>query len=105
MHALSARAWMLTTLSPIPRLPPLCSHPRARPTANAITKRTNRQNRRGNRIASGTSLQEIARQFGGRHHIIVLHSINKIEQMCRTDEALNRTITRLVDTVVARTLC
>jgi len=30
---------------------------------------------------------------------MVLHSVNKIEAMRRTDEALNRTITRLVDTV------
>ena len=34
-----------------------------------------------------------------RHHAMVLHSVNKIEAMRRTDEALNRTITRLVDTV------
>jgi len=34
-----------------------------------------------------------------RHHATVLHSVNKIEAMRRTDEALNRTITRLVDTV------
>jgi chromosomal replication initiation ATPase DnaA len=27
----------------------------------------------------------------------VLHSINKIEEMQRTDEALNRTITQLMD--------
>jgi hypothetical protein len=33
----------------------------------------------------------------------VLHSINKVEAMRRTDEALNRAITRLVNAVVART--
>ena len=43
-------------------------------------------------------MQEIGREFGGRHHTTVLHSINKIEAMRRTDEALNRTISRLIDT-------
>ena len=52
---------------------------------------------------TGASLQEIGREFGGRHHSTVLHSINKIDAMRRTDEALNRTITRLVDAVVAQT--
>jgi DnaA-like protein len=46
----------------------------------------------------GASLQEIGREFGGKHHTTVLHSINKIEAMRRTDEALNRTISRLIDT-------
>ena len=50
----------------------------------------------------GASLQEIGRQFGGRHHTTVLHSIKKIEAMRRSDEALNRTITRLMDAVVAQ---
>ena len=49
------------------------------------------------RQLTGESLQEIAREFGGRHHTTVLHSINKIEEMQRTDEALNRTITQLMD--------
>jgi len=48
-------------------------------------------------------MQEIGREFGGRHHTTVLHSINKIEEMRRADEAVSRTITRLVDTAVART--
>jgi hypothetical protein len=55
------------------------------------------------RQLTGASLQEIGRQFGGRHHTTVLHSINKIEAMRRTDEALNRTITRLVNAVVEQT--
>jgi chromosomal replication initiator protein len=52
---------------------------------------------------TGASLEEIGREFGGRHHTTVLHSINKVEAMRRTDEALNRAITRLVNAVVART--
>ena len=43
------------------------------------------------------SLPEIGRQFGGKHHTTVLHSINKIEDMRRSDKDLNRVITRLMD--------
>ena len=43
------------------------------------------------------SLPEIGRQFGGKHHTTVLHSIHKIEELRRSDKDLNRTITRLMD--------
>ena len=43
------------------------------------------------------SLPEIGRQFGGKHHTTVLHSVNKIGEMRRSDKELNRTITRLMD--------
>jgi len=43
------------------------------------------------------SLPEIGRQFGGKHHTTVLHSINKIEELRRSDKDLNRTIARLMD--------
>jgi hypothetical protein len=52
------------------------------------------------RQLTGVTLQEIGREFGGRHHSTVLHSINKIEEMPRTDEPLDRTITQLMDSVV-----
>jgi hypothetical protein len=52
---------------------------------------------------TGASLQEIGREFGGRHHTTVLHSINKIEAMRRSDEAWNRMITRLVNAFAAQT--
>jgi chromosomal replication initiator protein len=45
------------------------------------------------------SLPEIGRQFGGKHHTTVLHSINKIETLRHTDKDLNRTLTRLLDTL------
>ena len=54
------------------------------------------------RQVTGASLQEIEREFGGRHHTTVLHSINKIEATLSVDEAVSRTKTRPVDTVVAR---
>ena len=42
-------------------------------------------------------MQEIGREFGGRHHTTVLHSVNKIEEMRRSNKALDHTIMRLVD--------
>jgi chromosomal replication initiator protein len=47
------------------------------------------------RQVTGATLKEIGQEFGGRHHSTALHSINKIEAMRRTDEALNHTIIRL----------
>jgi hypothetical protein len=55
------------------------------------------------RQLTGASLQEIGRQFGGRHHTTVLHSIDRIEAMRRTDEALNRVITQLMGSVATQT--
>ncbi len=46
---------------------------------------------------TSASLPEIGRQFGGKHHTTVLHSINKIETLRRIDKELNRTISRLLD--------
>ena len=43
------------------------------------------------------SLPEIGRQFGGKHHTTVLHSINKIDTLRRNDKDLNRTINKLLD--------
>ena len=43
------------------------------------------------------SLPEIGKQFGGKHHTTVLHSINKIESLRQKDKDLNRTINRLLD--------
>jgi chromosomal replication initiator protein len=46
---------------------------------------------------TSASLPEIGRQFGGKHHTTVLHSINKIETQRQTDKDLNKTINRLLD--------
>ncbi len=48
---------------------------------------------------TSASLPEIGRQFGGKHHTTVLHSVNKIESLRHTDKDLNRTISRLLDTL------
>jgi len=41
------------------------------------------------------SLPQIGREFGGKHHTTVLHSINKIGQQRKTDKDLNRIINKL----------
>jgi chromosomal replication initiator protein len=46
---------------------------------------------------TSASLPEIGRQFGGKHHTTVLHSIHKIETLRRADKDLNKTINRLLD--------
>lgn len=44
-----------------------------------------------------SSLPEIGRQFGGKHHTTVLHSIQKIEQLRHDDPDLNRMIHSIID--------
>jgi len=46
---------------------------------------------------TSASLPEIGRQFGGKHHTTVLHSIHKIENLRHVDKELNKTINRLLD--------
>jgi chromosomal replication initiator protein len=46
---------------------------------------------------TSASLPEIGKQFGGKHHTTVLHSINKIESLRQVDKDLNKTINRLLD--------
>jgi chromosomal replication initiator protein len=45
------------------------------------------------------SLPEIGRQFGGKHHTTVMHSIAKIDEQRRTDKALNQTVNKLMETL------
>jgi len=45
------------------------------------------------------SLPEIGRQFGGKHHTTVMHSIGKIDEQRRTDKDLNRTVNKLMETL------
>ena len=45
------------------------------------------------------SLPEIGRQFGGKHHTTVMHSISKIDEGRRTDKDLNRTLNKLMETL------
>jgi chromosomal replication initiator protein len=43
------------------------------------------------------SLPEIGRQFGGKHHTTVLHSVEKIEENRKTDKDLNRMLNKLTE--------
>jgi chromosomal replication initiator protein len=45
------------------------------------------------------SLPEIGRQFGGKHHTTVLHSIDKIEESRKADKDLNRLLNKLTETL------
>lgn len=45
------------------------------------------------------SLPEIGRQFGGKHHTTVMHSIAKIDEQRRADKDLNRTINKMMETL------
>jgi chromosomal replication initiator protein len=47
------------------------------------------------------SLPEIGRQFGGKHHTTVLHSVDKIEQQRKNDKDLNRVLNKLTETLGA----
>ena len=43
------------------------------------------------------SLPEIGRQFGGKHHTTVLHSVDKIEEVRKSDKDLNRLLNKLTE--------
>jgi chromosomal replication initiator protein len=46
---------------------------------------------------TSASLPEIGKQFGGKHHTTVMHSIDKIEALRQSDKELSKTINRLLD--------
>ncbi len=46
-----------------------------------------------------SSLPEIGRQFGGKHHTTVLHSVDKIEQQRKSDKDLNRVVNKLTESL------
>jgi chromosomal replication initiator protein len=45
------------------------------------------------------SLPEIGRQFGGKHHTTVMHSISKIEERRQADKDLNRLLGEITETL------
>ena len=47
---------------------------------------------------TGSSLPEIGRSFGGKHHTTVLHAVNKIERERQDSLEMNRFIHKLTDT-------
>jgi len=42
------------------------------------------------------SLPEIGREFGGKHHTTVLHSVNKISQLYANDSDFHKAINSLI---------
>ncbi len=46
-----------------------------------------------------SSLPEIGRMFGGKHHTTVLHSVQKIERLRQKDPDLNRLIHKVIDSI------
>ncbi|MBV8731994.1 MAG: chromosomal replication initiator protein DnaA [Acidobacteriia bacterium] len=48
---------------------------------------------------TNASLPEIGRAFGGKHHTTVIHSIQKIDQLRKTDAELNRLLHTLMDSL------
>jgi chromosomal replication initiator protein len=46
---------------------------------------------------TSASLPQIGREFGGKHHTTVLHSINKIAEIRESDRDLNRLLNKLRD--------
>jgi hypothetical protein len=52
------------------------------------------------RQLTSASLQEIGGEFGDRHHSTVLHSISRMEEMRRSNSALDCAIRRLMDAIV-----
>ena len=44
-----------------------------------------------------SSFPEIGRQFGGKHHTTVIHSVEKVEHLLPTDPALHKAVSTLID--------
>ena len=49
-----------------------------------------------------SSLPEIGRQFGGKHHTTVMHSVEKIMEQRKSDKDLNRMLNQLTEQLSAR---
>jgi len=48
------------------------------------------------KVLTKSSLPEIGREFGGKHHTTVLHSVNKIAHLYETDSDFHKTINSLI---------
>ena len=44
-----------------------------------------------------SSFPEIGRQFGGKHHTTVMHSVEKVQRLVSSDSEFQKTIARLID--------
>jgi len=48
------------------------------------------------------SYPEIAREFGGKHHTTVIHSVEKIDGLLNTDAELSTVVRRLTESIGAQ---
>jgi chromosomal replication initiator protein len=48
---------------------------------------------------TGSSLSEIGKEFGGKHHTTVLHAIRKVEKLQKEDPKLKATLERMAASV------
>jgi chromosomal replication initiator protein len=48
---------------------------------------------------TGKSYPEIARQFGGKHHTTVIHSVEKIDKLVTSDRDMEALIKRLTQNI------
>jgi chromosomal replication initiator protein len=44
-----------------------------------------------------SSFPEIGREFGGKHHTTVMHSVDKIDALQKEDRNFHRTVSELID--------
>lgn len=51
------------------------------------------------KVLTKASLPEIGREFGGKHHTTVLHSVNKIERLYEEDPVFHRLINNLISEI------
>jgi chromosomal replication initiator protein len=45
------------------------------------------------------SFPEIGREFGGKHHTTVMHSVDKIETLQKEDRDFHNTVSGLIDSL------
>jgi chromosomal replication initiator protein len=46
-----------------------------------------------------SSLPEIGKKFGGKHHTTVIHSVKKIEKLRETDSGFDKKINRMIRSI------
>ena len=46
-----------------------------------------------------SSFPEIGRQFGGKHHTTVMHSVEKVQRLVASDSEMQRSVAKLIDTL------
>jgi chromosomal replication initiator protein len=48
---------------------------------------------------TNSSLPEIGKNFGGKHHSTVIHSIKKVEQLRKNDQVFNNLVNSLIESI------